>query len=594
MIWYLTFSQALLLFTVALIPVFLILLALSQRVKGHKSRKPAHTGTIRIALASILLVEFITIFLLHVPSFKTLWPYFVLLPLIAGFLLCALRWSSDSNRIQALILFSAILYHVALLYSPPFDISISERTSAMAKLTLEGRWDPSWQFLNPTYNPFPMDVDLFSTISMITSIPYISKLNDWVFYSPFIVAFDLVLYSLTKRVTGSQIAGVLAIFILASTPPANVLLHGPKWIGNMLVLISALAVIKAFEESSYRANIIVANVSYAVAILFHPSAAIGAFLPVGILGIGYLGKQTRKRGIWGKLFRSRLFLTVSALFLVATFARAIYTAGYLEGILPSLKNFVLVMFGYNPPAEELTAVYERAVNPVNAYAWSIPVALASALVIHVALKKRVVGGAFSFVMYFVGAGFAFLGLLSVMLKAGGFQSAMYPAFVFLIPAATVVGAKALRSIRVLAAITIVLMVLFVGIAITDPMLSSERYRETGAGNIAPRMEDHVEARFLVNVIPPSKTLMAQYEITSCFSYLVIAEDRPPHQYYTGSADLQRIMTDSVVRDKELLLGVMYIWPQRLLPNIKSHLAEVPTNVYYDSSRYTIFEKISIG
>lgn len=563
---------------------------LSERIRGQKSGKSVHSKMLGIPIATLLLVELLTVFLLHTPSFRTLWPYFILLPFMASLLLCVLRLPLSSNKARALILFSVIIYHAALLYSPPFSISISERTPAMAKLTIEGHWNPDWGFLNPTYGPFPMDIDLFSTISMITSIPYISQLNGWVFYLPFIIAFDLVLYSLVKRVTDSHIAGVFAIFILASTPPANLVLHGPKWIGNLLVLISALALFKAFDHSSPRSNIIIANVSYAAAIFFHPSAAIGAFLLLGVVVVSYLAKQAVKRREWTKLFRSRLFRVAFTLFAVVTLTRAIYTAGYLEGILPTLKNFVLTMFGYSPPSEAFTPVYEQAVSPVNAYAWSTPVAMASALVIYSLLKRRAIGGALTLIMYFVGAGFASLGLLVAAVKAGGFQSAMYPAFTFLIPAAAVAGKKALRSSRIISIAIIVLIVSSAGVALTDPMMSPEGYRATGAGNIAPRIEDYVEACFLVDVIPSSKTLMAQYEIMSCFSYLAVTEGKPPHHRITASADLQRIIIDSVVRDKELLPSVMYIWPQRLLPNIKSHLADVPINVYYDSSRYTIFER----
>jgi hypothetical protein len=589
----LTFTRALVLFTVIMIPVYLALLMLSGKITKQRGEL-THSATLSIVVVSLFSVEALTMSLLHVPSFRTTLMYSVLLLLIAGLLLYGLRSSPTSNRMRMLFLLSVIVYHIALLYSPPFGISIHERTGAAVKLSLEGRWDPSWGFLHPTYNPFPMDIGLSSMVSVITSIPHISQLKDWIFLLPFIVTYDLVLYSLTKRVTGSQVAGILAILLLSSTPPANILFHGPQWIGNLLVLISALALIKAFDGSSPISNIIVADISYTAAIFTHTSAAIGVFLPLGVVAISYLAKQVVSRGVWTRLFSSRLFRVAFTLFAVVTLARAIHTAGYLGGIIPALENFVLTMFGYSPPSEAYTSVYEQAVSPVNAYAWSTPVAMASALVIHSLLKRRAMGGALTLIMCLVGAGFAFLGFLVALVKAGGFQGAMYPAFVFLIPAAAVVGKKVLRSSRAIAIAIMVLMVLSVGIALTDPMMSPQRYRETGAGNIAPGMEDYVEARFLVDVIPSSKTLMAQYEIMSCFSYLMVAEGKPPHPRYTSSADLQRIIIDRVVRDKELLPGVMYIWPRRLLPDIKSHLADVPINVYYDSGRYTILEKVAMG
>lgn len=590
MIWGLTFSKALVLFTVIMIPVYLALLMLSERI-AKKRGKLTHSTTLSIVVVSLFFVEALTISLLHTPSFRTTLTYFILLPLIAGLLLSALHLSPSSNKMQALILVSAIVYHIALFYSPPFGVGLGERTVAGVKLLQEGHWNTDWRFLDPVYDPFPLDVCFYSIISMITSIPYINQLNGLVIWISSVIVFDLILYILVKRITGSWTIGVFAIFISELTPPL-VPVHEAKYPATLLVLISALALIKAFDGSSPISNIIMANVSYVAAIFFHPSAAIGAFLPLGVVIVSYFAKQAVKGGTWTKLFGSRLFRTAFTLFGVVTLSRAIYTAGYLEGIIPALKDFVLVMFGYSPPSEAYMPVYEQAVSPVNAYAWSTPVAMASALVIYSLLKRKVVGGAFTLVMCFVGAGFTFLGFLVAVAKAGGFQGTMYPAFVFLIPAAAVVGERSLRSSRTIAVGVMILMVLFVGIALTDPMLHPQRYGETGAGNIAPKMEDYVEARFLVEAIPSGKSLMAPYEIGSFFSYLLVAEGKPSHRYYTSSADLQRIITDRVVHDKELLLSVMYIWPQRWLPNIKSHLVDVPVNAYYDSGRYVIFESAS--
>jgi hypothetical protein len=564
---------------------------ISQKNKAVLTTKLQHAksnGTITVAV--ILIIELVTILLLQIPSFKAFWLYFILVPFIAGAILYVFRFPINSKKILALILISAVIYHIAILYSPPSGISIGERTPAVAKLTLEGHWDVNWRLVNPTYNPFPMDVDLFSTASMITSIPYISQLNDWVIYLPFIVAFDLVLYSITKQVTGSKTAGIFAIFLLASTPPANILLHGPKWIGALLILISAWAMIKAFKEPSRYSNIIIANVSYFAAILFHPSAVIGAFLPIGTLAIAFMGQRFTKAEVWSKILSNRLFLSASTLFGVLTLTRVIYTAGYLEGVLPAMKNFVLGMFAYTSSAEELTALYENAVSPINAYAWCIPIAMALALVVYSVWKRKAVGGVFTLIIFLVGAGFALLGLLSVILKVGGFWSAMYPAFVFFIPAAAVVGVKALKSTKALAAIMAVLMILFVGVAITDPMMSSQRYEETGATAIQSVAEDYVETQFLVGIIPSSKILVASYSIASCAGYLSVLDGRPTYEYYTDSGYALKDIRNRAINDSSILGNVTYIWPQAWYPNITAHLDNVNVNVLYDSGRNVIFEK----
>jgi len=332
----LTFSQGLIVFVMVLVPVYVALLVLSEKKKEQKTGKLAHSGMLGIVVASLLLVEVVTISLLHTPLFRTTLTYPVLIILIAGLLLYALWLSPSSNKMQALVLVSAIAFHTILFYSPPFGIGLGERTAAGVRLTQEGQWSTDWRFLNPVYNPFPLDVCFYSIISMITAIPYINQLNGLVIWISSVIVFDLILYILVKRITGSWITGVFAIFISALTPPL-VPGHEAQYPATLLVLISALALVKTFDGSSPISNIIVANASYTVAIFFHPSATIGAFLPLGVVVVSYLAKQSVKGEIWVKLSGSRLFRTAFTLFAMVTLARAIYSAGYLENILPFLR-----------------------------------------------------------------------------------------------------------------------------------------------------------------------------------------------------------------------------------------------------------------
>jgi hypothetical protein len=480
-----TFSQGLIIFSTTLTLVFFVLFFFAQRLKS-KSETISSKLRLDIAIFCLLIIESSTIILLQIPSFKSSLIYLIALPLIAGVLLCTLRWSSEFGKSrQLLILGSAIMFHAAILYFPASGMEIGERTYSIARLTIDGHWDPNWNFLNPTYGPYPMDVSIFSTISIVTNISYISQLIDWAYYLPLVIAFDLILYTLTKRVTSSAIAGVLAIFLLSSLPTANLLLHASKWTGSLLVLISALALIKASEKKIPYAYIIIANLSYAAAIFFHPSAAIGAFLPVGIVLIGYVVSRAVKTVSWSSFLKSRLFISASVLLVIITLSRAIYTEGYSETVFPAMKNFVTGIFSVSTPSEELAPVYEYAVNPINAYAWCIPIALSTALALFVLFRKRLVGGLFTLILYFVGAFFALTGLLSAVFGAGGFQGAMYPAFVFFLPAAAILGVKALKSAKLLSGFFVILLLMYTGIALTDPMLSKEQYSKIGAGNIAP-------------------------------------------------------------------------------------------------------------
>jgi len=218
------------------------------------------------------------------------------------------------------------------------------------------------------------------------------------------------------------------------------------------------------------------------------------------------------------------------------------------------------------------------------------VAMASAVIIYSFLKRRAVAGVFPLPMYFVGAVFLCLGFLVVVIRAGSFHGAMYPALIFIVPAAAVVAWKTLTSYRAPTAVIMVLMVAFAGIAITDPMLWPERYRQTHAGDIFPEMADYSTSRFLVDVIPTHRTLIVPYEISSSFDYLAIAEGKPTYNRYTTSADLMRTeVIAPLTQNKEVLAGMVYIWPYRWFSDGKSCLPSMPVDVLYDDGRHVIFE-----
>lgn len=594
MAWSVTFTEALVIFTAIMIPVYLVLLALS----GKSARQPKKSTSgiaLKIILVIVFLTEALVILLLHNPSFRTELAYFALTSLTAVLLLIGLRLSPSSGSLQTLILVSAVMYHIALLYTSPFGIAIHERSALMARFMEAGYWNVDLSLGRSVYNPFAMDVGVFSMGSIVTSIPQISQLKSWIILLSYIVAYDLVFYSLTKRATGSRVAGVLAVFMLASTPPCEISGHTAQWMGNFLALASALALIKAFEESSSTANIVMANTFYAVSVFFHPSAAMGAFLPLAILTVSYFMKRITSDKIWTELLKSRLFLTTFSLFIVITFARAIYTAGYLEAILPTLNTFVSTMIGQTTSSGAQAPLYDRTIGPINAYAWSTPVAAASALIIHALLKRRVTGKPLPLAMYFVGASFLLLGFLTAILQEGGFRRPMYPAYTYLIPAAAALGGSCLRSRRTVATVAIVSIALSASIALTDPMLNPEQYVKLGAERISPSLEEYVEACAFVNIIPSGRQLVAPYDMRSSFSYLEVVEGAAQHHYYsvgTSTIVFREKVLHPVIYDKEVSPIFMYIWPERWLPNIKSHLNDVRINIYSDSVRYTVFEKIT--
>lgn len=590
MTWDITFSEGLLLFATVLTPVYLAMLILSEKTGGRSRERVSSARLGTVAIASLFSLEALVIFLLNFRGFKENLTYSVFLMVIAGLLLCTLRSSPSFRRLQPLLLAAAVLCHLTLVYQLPSGLSIHERAAAMAKLTLSGYWDPSCFSSHSVYSPVPLDLELLSTLSIVTSISTIDSLKDLIMLLISIVAYDVFVYTLTKRVTQSEVAGIFALIVLASTPPANFVFHESKWVASLLVLVSALALVKAFDGVSRLGNIAIANVSYVAAVFFHPSAAIGGFLPLTIVATSYVARGVLKNKGWAKLSESGVFRATAALFLTVTLARAIYTAGYLEAILPSLNSFVSAALGQSPASETYTTVYERSVSPINAFAWAAPVSMAFALVLYSLFRRKAVAGNFTLAMSFLGMVFIFLGYLAAALRAGGFQGAMYPAFVFLVPSGAALGQRVLGSSKILAAILLVTLVLSTGIASTDPRFSAERYRMTGAGDVDTKPEDYATALFLTDRISADKSLFVPYEIISSFEYLTVVAGAPSHRVYTSSADLQRVEIDRVVIDRNLLDGVMYIWPERWLPNVSPHLGNTSVNVYFDSSRHVVFEK----
>lgn len=588
----LTFSEALVVFTLGLIPIYLAILMISERARKRRDKRLTPNGVFKTMVTGLVLVVTLTFLLLHLPQFKTTATYAILLLFIACILLFAMRISPNSGSMNAFILLSlAVTYHIILLYSQPFGMEIWDRTIVMEKIAQEGSWNPDWHIINPTYNPFPMDIYLFYVLSALTSIPWISKLSHWVVFLPFIIVYDLVLYALTKRITGSWLVGTLAIFLLATTPLTNIIAHQSKWFGSLLVLISILALIKALDRNHPIPNIIVANITYTAAIFMHASAVIGAFLPLGIIATGHFVKKSSKAE--SKNPKHQLLRLAFITFIVITIARQIHTAGYLEGIVPFIKNFVFEMFEY-PASQGMTVVLYESVNPIYAYAWGTSVSMASALVLYYLLKKRTTESALVLSLYFTGIVFLFFGFLSAFVRAGGFQGVVYPAFAFLMPAAAVTGKKALKSPKLIGVIFIILMIVFAGVAIRDPMLSFQQAKEV-RGVYAPALtEDYVESTLLVDTIPPKKLLIAPAEITVSLQYLDVAEAKTAHIFCYGSVKDVRSSADRAVYDGELLSGVIYVLPYLWFPDIQSRLVDIPVSIVYDSGRYVIFEETNYG
>ncbi|MCW3995283.1 MAG: hypothetical protein NWE98_03925 [Candidatus Bathyarchaeota archaeon] len=208
-------------FTSILIPLFLILIFISEKYHKQEFKRIALTKTNQSLMTGLFLTVIITI-LFFLPLLRETSLYFILPSFSIGVLMLILFLFPFYRKYRFAIILLIIFLHLNILYTWPSGIMITERSAAFAKLSLSGSWNPDWKLLNPYYNPFPMDIGLFSIVSEITSIIPISALLDWIIGVLFVIAFDLILYSLIKQISGSWRVGIFGVILFVFTPPARI------------------------------------------------------------------------------------------------------------------------------------------------------------------------------------------------------------------------------------------------------------------------------------------------------------------------------------------------------------------------------------
>jgi hypothetical protein len=572
----LTFKEGLIIFSAILTLIFLLLLLLSEKMGQSFKETSLSEARWRIIVATVIMLEILSLFKVAIIQF--------VLPLIVvGLILYLLRASLNSKSRNCLLLSLAILYHIILVYNPPSSVNIYERTNQMILIANEGRWNPNWE-THPIYRPFPMALYIFYVTSTMLGIDLIN-FNSWIIYLPFIVAYDLIIFALTKRVTDNYMAGLLAIFILATTPPANITLHPAKWFGNLLVLIFVFTLVRVLKDPATLSYKIIIVVSYLVAIFMHPSAILGIFVLLSILVVRYLN-TTIGRNDTKAFFGSTLLCILTVLLFTVTLTRIIYTARYMKVIADLARSLLTSVFGMGV-TDHYTSPFQQTVNPIQAYSWSIPISMASALIAYNFIKGKIRSLLLLLSIYLAGMIFLLIGYLF----GGNASDAMYVGFPLLMPVSAVLGLKVLKAPKPLSVIFIILMILFTEITLNDPMINREAYKKTGATDIEGGLEDFLVAKSLANILPSGESLYVPYEIRSSLSCLS-AKSMTDLKYYniaTTSEKERQII--EMVRNKELLSNVTYIWVERLLPDVRSYLNDVLINIFYDSSKYTIFRKL---
>lgn len=547
----------------------------------EKIQTSTKSGSIsRYLLPASLILSFLTIFLLTDLSFwySPYYPFMVIL--VAGLLLLSLyKGERLSGRFQWVLISAVVAFHISFLFYHT-GVHISERFPAVLRMIEAGHWDTSFG-LHPVYDPFPFGDVFYATVSLVISKPLISPLTFWPTRIALVISFDLVLYSIVKRITGRKIAAALAIFILAVTPPSQLLTHPARWPGLLLALISVLFLIRAGEGHMPRIDSGVAVGAYAMAIYYYPASAIGIFFILGILTVDYFARRTESFN-WG-VDKRGLLKTSIVLFSVITVARAIYSQGFLQPIIPQVRLFVTSMFGFSPTQASLPPLYNRAgASPLHSYSWVISGAMGTALLIYSVMRRKIENG-YVTALYLAGAFFAFSGFL-FSLTSWGNNSTFFVCFAFLAPAAGLVAQKILRGGSDLAPIALVgLLLLSVGFAVRDPMLSPAGFSSLKGGE--PVTESNfTQTRTVFTFLNNAErySLTASKPLQATLRYIETSEGgNLPRS--TGKYALENHLR--LLRKNRLAGNFIYFFQTGLRPTEPLH----PMDVMYDSGSYQVFK-----
>ncbi|MBT0159200.1 hypothetical protein G4O51_04365 [Candidatus Bathyarchaeota archaeon A05DMB-2] len=581
------FSTALIIFSAILLPLCFILLELARRRKSDnlsgREFKPRIFLVIALSAFSLMGILVILQFLAISSSLF----FFILYPAVTALLLLAVLFSNKSQK--TLIVFAVIIFHLvllSLLLPPASGITVDERSSAIVRLAAEGHWDTSWTYIDPYYNPFPLDLGMFYSASVVTTLNSLSTSLGWIVYFFFIVAYDSTLYAITRRLGGSWRVGALSILIFAFTPPAFINPQ-PQCIASLFLLLFVLAFFEAFIHKPTFSLIVLSNLCFAIAILVHGTAAIGVVLLLILLVASYILPKIRRAQSFGS-YKKALLLPSAITLTIITLSRWIYFGG-LNRIQGPLDAFIIRLLGGAQTGiggSTYVPLYDQAVSPLGAYAWSLPLSLAAALVLYYFIHKNSLKDTKTLAIIA-------MCLTAILLQLVGFLGSVFSSnvglqrylgqasFVLLIPAAAIAGIKILNGSSRIIAGFLVLIVLFSGIGLADPVFSPSLYSNVNTVNSA-KGPDFVEVQNLYNILASPTTIVSTYEILTAFSYVNIALNYYGKQInaYAGSSKTNRLMAENLTSGYGVS-GLVYLWT----PDLSVAASNVSVNLVYNSGRH---------
>lgn len=423
-------------------------------------------------LLMFVIFVLITFILLHLPSFKLSIYYLILIGLIFTlfFAIYIVVFLRNSMNFSGPSLFLVILMQLTIIYNPPSRVYFGEWIGTLTKTYLTGHYE--LELIRFTYNPFPAHIGLRTIISEVTNLSLIQGASRFFLSLICLLIIDIILYSIVKEVTNDWKAGILAILLYAITPPANFLDHIAELAAAMLILILTLMILSYFKtHQSFRGKILIISLTYIAAIFYHASAGLGMFIIAGLTASGLLtSRSLRKRTYWNKFYKKKELTLILTLLIIITLIKWTWGGG-AEEVFPSLYSHLLIMLqlrknvggGYPP-------LYERSgVNPFQAYAWAMPVAMAISLILFALLKKYDSYDSLTPSLAVGALVFLFMGFISSYLQTG-LTGVAYPGYLLIIPSAAIVAYILLGSQRsFITLFTIFILLLSAVVAARDPM-----------------------------------------------------------------------------------------------------------------------------
>jgi len=513
-----SFTQALLMFTIIQIPLYLLMLMIIDKRGGISVRESLKHRSSRTLIGVLDKVSFMAsslgLILTLFTNFRETAPYFIILSLV----LLINTLYIILGRSSGLVLGSFILWHLMMYLDkiPSIDIAVGEGSAMVREMRLNDHWDFRWAH-NPSYNPIPTVAFIQATLSRITTMNWYSYSLGSIVFLAILIAYDLSIYTLTYTVTRDSRAALISIPLIAITPETAIHQHPYQWSGNALVLIATALLISAIKGIEARINFVAITLLFTGAIFTHATGLSYIFLLIVLLLAGALSNYIPRRGKPRILFGMHRLVFVLTVLLIILVVRSAYTYGYLGYVYPAVKSvfqsLIDLIKEFFTPSEGITEathipLYERAGIPlVQAYVWSYALSIATAYILYSLVKGKT--DLLELVLYascasFVGIEFIGYGLL----KAQGFYWMNRTTYVF-VPLVYPLVAKTLIKILesvftkahlIFALLGLALFVVAAPIASQDPNISPIQYARARQSETIPLdISDIIEAEFILKV-----------------------------------------------------------------------------------------------